>query len=69
MSTTRSLRTDRYRFTEWRSEDGALVARELYDHDESDPLEVRNLADDPARAETVKVLAEQLERSWEESLK
>lgn len=40
-----SMRTDRYRYTEWRSlDDGHVIARELYDHQE-DPLETRNVAD------------------------
>jgi choline-sulfatase len=52
-----SIRTTRYRYTEWGTagEDGA----ELYDHD-SDSEELLNLADMPGRAETVKSLAKQL---------
>ncbi len=39
-----SLRTDRYRYTEWRRlKDGETIARELYDH-RTDPGETRNLA-------------------------
>jgi iduronate 2-sulfatase len=39
-----SLRSERYRYTEWRElESGAVGARELYDHD-NDPLESVNLA-------------------------
>lgn len=39
-----SMRTDRWRYTEWRSiTDGQIVARELYDH-ENDPAETRNVA-------------------------
>lgn len=41
----RSVRTDRWRYTEW----GDGIATELYDH-ESDPGEYRNLAADSARA-------------------
>ena len=41
-----SVRTDRYRYTEWRHlESGEVVARELYDHEE-DPQETRNVAGD-----------------------
>lgn len=40
-----SVRTGRYRYTEWRSlQGGEVVARELYDHVE-DPHESRNIAD------------------------
>lgn len=39
-----SLRTDRWRYTEWHNlETGAIDERELYDHD-SDPLETKNVA-------------------------
>ena len=39
-----SLRTDRYRYNEWRDfETGLVQARELYDHD-NDPLETVNVA-------------------------
>jgi iduronate 2-sulfatase len=42
-----SLRTDRYRYTEWRNhQTGKVLARELYDH-ETDPRETRNLIKDP----------------------
>jgi iduronate 2-sulfatase len=43
----RSVRTERWRFTTW--PDGS---KELYDHD-VDPIEVKNLAKDPAHAGTV----------------
>jgi arylsulfatase A-like enzyme len=51
-----SLRTDRYRYTEW---DGGKQGVELYDH-EKDPQEFTNLAKDPAQAETVKKLSTEL---------
>jgi iduronate 2-sulfatase len=41
-----SLRTERFRYVEWRSvEDGSIVAQELYDH-QQDPRETVNLAAD-----------------------
>ncbi|MEM6287188.1 MAG: sulfatase [Bacteroidota bacterium] len=44
----RTVRTPRFRYTEWRRvADDALVARELYDH-AADPLETRNVAEEPA---------------------
>ena len=41
-----AIRTDRYRYVEWRKRDGTeVVARELYDH-QTDPDEDRNVAGD-----------------------
>jgi iduronate 2-sulfatase len=51
-----SVRTERYRYTEW---DGGTRGVELYDHD-ADPLEMKNLAADPAQAETVSKLKSML---------
>ena len=54
-----AIRTDRYRYVEWRKRDGAeVVARELYDH-RTDPDEDRNVAGDAANKEVVEELAEQ----------
>jgi iduronate 2-sulfatase len=48
-----SLRTDRYRYTEWRDwRSGEIVARELYDH-ETDPDETINVADSRNRSAAV----------------
>ena len=59
-----SLRTRRYRYTEWRTfADGAVtdevVAQELYDHD-ADPDETVNLAGRDAMRETIERLATEL---------
>ncbi len=52
-----SMRTDRYRYTEWRSHsDGSVLARELYDH-QSDPGEDVNLAGQAAAAPLLKSLS------------
>jgi iduronate 2-sulfatase len=51
-----SLRTDRYRYTEW---DGGKQGLELYDH-QQDPQEFTNLANDPKHADTVKQLGAKL---------
>jgi iduronate 2-sulfatase len=56
-----SVRTEAFRFTEWRDwKSGATVAREFYDH-RADPGETRNLADDPKHAGDVKACAAALE--------
>jgi uncharacterized sulfatase len=44
-----SVRTERYRYTEW---DGGKKGVQLYDY-QTDPTEMRNLASDPAYAEIV----------------
>lgn len=48
----RSVRTDRWRYTEWNEGQQGV---ELYDHD-NDPGEMKNLANDPAHAKTVEEL-------------
>ena len=60
----RSLRTERYRYTEW-SEGRHGV--ELYDH-QADPHEWRNLADDPQSAAVVRELKERLQAGWRGAL-
>lgn len=59
-----AVRTDRYRYVEWRKRDGAeVVARELYDH-QTDPDEDKNVAADPANKDVVERLAKQLAAGW-----
>ncbi|MCB1230615.1 MAG: sulfatase [Verrucomicrobiae bacterium] len=55
-----SIRTDRYRYNEWRDwKSGEAQARELYDH-ESDPLETENLIYRDRYADTISDLAERM---------
>jgi iduronate 2-sulfatase len=55
-----SIRTDQWRYTEWRDPKQNLVGTELYDASES-----QNLAADPAHAERVNQLAAQLRAGWQ----
>ena len=57
--TGRSLRTDRWRYTEWHDLKGKPTGVELYD-ELNDPEETTNLANDPTHAETVKQLSKHL---------
>ena len=73
-----SIRTDRWRYTEWRAWDGAALravwsgaahAVELYDHaappaDGPFASEAANVAADPARAATVRQLGAQLRATF-----
>ena len=59
-----SMRTDRYRYTEWLPRGGGEpVARELYDHQE-DPQENVNLAGRPENKQLVAGLSKQLKAGW-----
>lgn len=58
-----SVRTDRWRYTEWNTPDMA----ELYDH-QSDPHEFTNLAGKPEYAETVAELHTLLQGGWRAAL-
>ncbi|MEW6303873.1 MAG: sulfatase [Verrucomicrobiota bacterium] len=56
-----SIRTDRFRYTEWRDwKSGATVARELYDHS-ADPDETRNVADNSKFSKDVEACAHLLQ--------
>ena len=61
-----SMRTDRYRYTEWIRRGGEVEARELYDH-ERDPKENVNLAVRKDHAETVRKLGTMLHEGWRAS--
>lgn len=54
-----SMRTDRYRYTEWFANANEAVARELYDY-ETDPDEKKNLASSPRHAKLVRELSAKL---------
>lgn len=56
MADGRSVRTEKHRYTEWNK---GAKGRQLYDLD-ADPGELRNLASDPAQAETVARLSKLL---------
>ena len=67
-----SMRTERYRYTEWRaySEHGeklADVGVELYDY-QTDPDETVNIANLPENAELVAQLSKQLQLGWQHAL-
>jgi arylsulfatase A-like enzyme len=59
-----SLRTDRYRYTEW---DEGKAGAELYDHD-SDPKELTNLAKDPTKAPIIAELSTQMKAAVKTTL-
>lgn len=60
-----SLRTERWRFTEWNLPDGREY--ELYDH-AIDPGENHNLANQPGHAQQVKELLGRLQAGWRAAL-
>jgi iduronate 2-sulfatase len=63
-----SMRTDRYRYTEWQPREGGPPKDvELYDH-ENDPMENVNLADLPEQRAVVERLSRQLEAGWKGAL-
>jgi iduronate 2-sulfatase len=63
-----AVRTDRYRYIEWREwKTKRVVARELYDHD-SDPDETRNVATQRAGTEAIRELAGLLRSGWQSGI-
>ena len=62
-----SIRTEQYRYTEWRKKEGSL-GRELYDYYTSDPDETINIANHPKNAELVTHLSAQLHAGWQAAL-
>jgi arylsulfatase A-like enzyme len=59
-----SMRTARYRYTEWQPRSGGdPIARELYDH-QQDPQENLNLANRPEHKQRIRRLSGQLQAGW-----
>lgn len=59
-----AVRTERYRYVEWRKRGGVeVVARELYDH-KKDPHEDENVAGTPAHQEVIRELSNLLQSGW-----
>ena len=56
-----SVKTDRYRYTEWRRKDGRTYARMLYDH-KTDPHENVNMSELPQNKALVEKLSKMLEK-------
>jgi iduronate 2-sulfatase len=62
-----AIRTDRYRYVEWRNfKTGEVKATELYDH-QADPGEVNNIAGIPANTVLMKELQQQLRDGWQKA--
>jgi iduronate 2-sulfatase len=63
-----AIRTDRFRYVEWRTEaTGEVIFQELYDY-KMDPREIENLVYLPQYAKVVKELAAQLAGGWRAAL-
>ena len=63
-----AIRTNRYRYVEWRNwESQQVLARELYDH-QDDPHETRNLAGQANHQATLKTLSQLLTNGWQAAL-
>jgi iduronate 2-sulfatase len=59
-----AMRTDRYRFVQWRDRTtGEPISQELYDH-QDDPAENENVAARPENKERLEKLAAQLAAGW-----
>ncbi len=58
-----SVRNDRYRYTEWKDNSGALKGRTLFDL-QNDPQENVNLAAEPERAPALREMESVLSKGW-----
>ncbi len=63
----RSIRTDRWRYTEWHDLKQNLVGIELYD-EANDPQENTSLASSPDQAKTLQSLSAKLKAGWRAAL-
>jgi len=63
----RSIRTDRYRFTEWTVPKKQFRVIELYDH-RTDPQENENVAERPQNTNLIEKLTKQLHAGWRAAL-
>ena len=61
------MRTERYRYTEWKNPNGKTVEVELYDH-QKDPAENINIAKEPDRKQLVVRLSAMLDAGWRNAL-
>jgi arylsulfatase A-like enzyme len=59
-----SVKNDRYRYTEWKNDQGEVYANMLYDH-HKDPAENVNIADHPDNTELVDTFREYLASGWQ----
>ncbi len=63
-----SMRTDRFRYTEWKHlKSGKILARELYDHS-TDPQENVNIVDEPRCRAVLKDLEKMMKLGWKGAL-
>jgi arylsulfatase A-like enzyme len=63
----RSIRSDRWRYTEWKDEKGGSAGVELYD-EQGDPREDINLAAQPEKSTIISELAQKLHDGWRAAL-
>jgi hypothetical protein len=63
----RSMRTERYRYTEWTAPDQKVVGVELYDQ-ENDPQNNVNLANHPEYRRLADELSKKLRAGWKAAL-
>jgi iduronate 2-sulfatase len=62
-----AMRTERYRYVAWKNKQGAVTARELYDH-HVDPAENQNLALKPESKSVLSALEAQFQSGWRGAL-